>query len=72
MFIWAEISENFQIKHVLESKAFFHLKNFLHTSCFIAFKSLMVNEITVEHLPNILHDSVFWNFSISNALLLRG
>ena len=33
-----KISKNFQIKHVFQSKAFFHPSNFLHTNCLSAFK----------------------------------
>lgn len=33
-----KISENIEIEHVLQSKAFFHVSGNLHTSCFSAFK----------------------------------
>ena len=32
------ISENIEIEHVFQSKAFFHLSNIVHTSCHSAFK----------------------------------
>ena len=37
MIIWAKNSENIEIEHVFQSKAFFHLTSNLHTSCFSAF-----------------------------------
>ena len=33
-----KISENIEIEHVFQSKAFFHLSGNLHTSCFTTFK----------------------------------
>ena len=36
-----KISDNFQIKYVFQSKAFFHLCNFLHTTFLSAFKCFM-------------------------------
>ena len=33
-----KISENIEIEHIFQSKAFFHLSGNLHTSCFSAFK----------------------------------
>ena len=33
-----KISENFEIKHVFQSKSFFHHIKFLHTCCLSAFK----------------------------------
>ena len=38
MFYGLKISENIEIKHVFQSKAFFHFSNNLHTSCLRAFK----------------------------------
>ena len=35
---WLKISENIKIEHVFQSKAFFHLTTYLHTSCFSVFK----------------------------------
>ena len=37
-----EISENIEIEHVFQSKAFFHLTSNIHTSCFSAFKSVLL------------------------------
>ena len=34
-----KISENIEIEHVFQSKAFFHLSSKLHTSCLSAFKT---------------------------------
>ena len=33
-----KISENIEIEHVFQFKAFFHITSNLHTSCFSAFK----------------------------------
>ena len=37
-----KLSENIEIKHVFQSKSFFHNSNFLHTSCLSAFKFKLV------------------------------
>ena len=37
-----KISENIEIEHVFQFKAFFHITSNLHTSCFSAFKTLIL------------------------------
>ena len=52
-----EISENIEIGHVFQSRAFFHLSSNLHTSCLSAFSSLDFNEqisVFIETIMNIM------------------
>ena len=52
-----KISENIEIEHISQSKAFFHFSGNLHTSCFMAFK--------VQSKP-----SCPWNCKFCNQFLM--
>ena len=52
-----KISENIEIKHVFQFKAFFHITSSLHTTCFNAFNSsrqVIKNNLKFSPIPQIV------------------
>ena len=50
-----KISENIEIKHVFQSKVFFHLSSTLHTRCHSAFTEGTKAEVTVKCIIKLLY-----------------
>ena len=63
-----KISENIEIKHVFQSKSFFHLSNFLHTSSLSAFNTFQPPPSSLQHPQQYLNQNIARNWAISPNL----